>query len=84
VFSPAEIQGFLLTQKNDPLQAILEVGAWRDGKLQKKQPNRAKEEVIAKTEPNGVRKIGRKQVPQTCRPMIPKTGSQNNEGVNIG
>jgi mitochondrial chaperone BCS1 len=53
VFSPAEIQGFLLTQKKDPLKAVLEVGAWRDGELQKKQPNKAEKEVREEREPNG-------------------------------
>jgi chaperone BCS1 len=36
VFSPAEIQGFLLRQKKDPLKAVLEVAAWRDAELKKK------------------------------------------------
>jgi chaperone BCS1 len=53
VFSPAEIQGFLLTQKKDPLKAVLEVGAWRDGELQKKQPNKAEKEAREELEPNG-------------------------------
>ena len=39
VFSPAEIQGFLLTQKKDPLKAFLDVAAWRDAELQKKIPD---------------------------------------------
>lgn len=29
-FSPAEIQGFLLTRKKEPTRALLEVGKWRD------------------------------------------------------
>jgi chaperone BCS1 len=32
-FSPAEIQGFLLTRKKEPSRALKEVGAWRDGVL---------------------------------------------------
>jgi chaperone BCS1 len=36
LFSPADIQGFLLTQKKDPSKAVLEVGEWRD-KMQRKQ-----------------------------------------------
>jgi chaperone BCS1 len=31
VFSPAEIQGFLLKRKNDPRKALNEVGAWVEG-----------------------------------------------------
>ncbi|KAF9737053.1 hypothetical protein PMIN01_04832 [Paraphaeosphaeria minitans] len=30
-FSPAEIQGFLLTRKKEPRRALAEVEAWRDG-----------------------------------------------------
>lgn len=30
VFSPAEIQGFLLTRKKEPLRALDEVNSWRD------------------------------------------------------
>ncbi|KAF2272632.1 BCS1-like ATPase-like protein [Westerdykella ornata] len=36
VFSPAEIQGFLLMRKKDPRRALEEVAAWRDGLLEKK------------------------------------------------
>lgn len=32
-FSPAEIQGFLLTRKKEPGRALGEVEAWRDGEL---------------------------------------------------
>lgn len=35
-FSPAEIQGFLLTRKKDPRKAVEEVGAWRDGVLERR------------------------------------------------
>lgn len=35
-FSPAEIQGFLLTRKKDPRRAVEEVGAWRDGVLERR------------------------------------------------
>jgi chaperone BCS1 len=31
VFSPAEIQGFLLKRKNDPRKALNDVGAWVEG-----------------------------------------------------
>ena len=37
VFSPAEIQGFLLTQKKDPLKAVEEAAVWRDEELKKKE-----------------------------------------------
>jgi chaperone BCS1 len=37
VFSPAEIQGFLLTRKGDPLRAVNEVTKWRDQELAAKK-----------------------------------------------
>ncbi|KAL9598284.1 MAG: hypothetical protein Q9219_004585 [cf. Caloplaca sp. 3 TL-2023] len=36
-FTPAEIQGFLLTRKNEPMKALREVGVWRDQTLEAKQ-----------------------------------------------
>lgn len=36
VFSPAEIQGFLLTRKKEPLRALNEVESWRDKLLEAK------------------------------------------------
>ena len=36
IFTPAEIQGFLLTQKKEPEKALKEVGAWRDKTLEAK------------------------------------------------
>ena len=36
VFSPAEIQGYLLTRKKEPMQALEEVEAWRDKFLESK------------------------------------------------
>ena len=36
VFSPAEIQGFLLTRKKEPLRALDEVESWRDKLLKAK------------------------------------------------
>ena len=50
VFSPAEIQGFLLTQKKDPLKAVLEVAAWRDVELNKKQPNKVEKHAAMESE----------------------------------
>ena len=35
-FSPAEVQGFLLTRKTDPHKALAEVGKWRDSLLENK------------------------------------------------
>ena len=32
-FTPAEIQGFLLTRRKDPMRAVEEVGQWRDENL---------------------------------------------------
>jgi mitochondrial chaperone BCS1 len=39
-FSPAEIQGFLLTRKKSPLQAVLDVASWRDEELKRKEKRR--------------------------------------------
>ncbi|KAF2685080.1 P-loop containing nucleoside triphosphate hydrolase protein [Lentithecium fluviatile CBS 122367] len=36
-FSPAEIQGFLLTRKKEPSRALKEIGAWRDALLEKRK-----------------------------------------------
>lgn len=36
VFSPAEIQGYLLTRKKEPMRALEEVEAWRDKSLETK------------------------------------------------
>ena len=48
-FTPAEIQGFLLTHKKEPVKALVEVGAWRDQLLAAKEEKKAKaeEKVIA-------------------------------------
>lgn len=37
VFSPAEIQGFLLIKKRDPFKAVEDVGRWRDSLLEAKK-----------------------------------------------
>ena len=37
VFSPAEIQGFLLTRKKSPVAAVLEADAWRDQEMARKE-----------------------------------------------
>ena len=37
VFSPAEIQGFLLTRKTSPLKAVRDVKAWRDEEIRKRK-----------------------------------------------
>ena len=36
-FTPAEVQGFLLTRKKEPMKALEEVEAWRDGLLKAKE-----------------------------------------------
>lgn len=36
VFSPAEIQGFLLTRKKSPVQAVRDARAWRDEEVMRK------------------------------------------------
>ena len=36
-FTPAEVQGFLLTRKKEPMKALDEVEAWRDGLLEAKE-----------------------------------------------
>jgi len=43
-FSPAEIQGFLLTRKKDPKKAVEEVNDWRDRTLQAKE---AKKNILS-------------------------------------
>ncbi|KAL8842252.1 MAG: hypothetical protein Q9170_000578 [Blastenia crenularia] len=35
-FTPAEIQGFLLTRKNEPMRALQEISLWRDQTLEAK------------------------------------------------
>ncbi|KKY22653.1 putative mitochondrial chaperone bcs1 [Phaeomoniella chlamydospora] len=42
VFSPAEIQGFLLTRKKDPQRAVDEVEKWRDETLENKKKGTTK------------------------------------------
>ncbi len=44
-FTPAEIQGFLLTRKKEPMRALEEVAIWRDGVLEAR-----KKRELAKTE----------------------------------
>jgi chaperone BCS1 len=44
-FSPAEIQGFLLMHKKGPLQAVQNVGSWRDEELLKKRTKKANPEA---------------------------------------
>ncbi len=36
-FTPAEIQGFLLTRKTDPMKALREVEAWKNQAVRSKQ-----------------------------------------------
>jgi chaperone BCS1 len=36
-FSPAEIQGFLLTRKKEPRRALAEVEGWREAELRKRR-----------------------------------------------
>jgi mitochondrial chaperone BCS1 len=45
VFSPAEIQGFLLTRKKSPLQAVRDVQEWRDSEWAKKRRGEKNERV---------------------------------------
>ena len=45
VFSPAEIQGFLLTRKKSPLQAVRDVQEWRDSEWAKKRKGEKTERV---------------------------------------
>jgi chaperone BCS1 len=40
LFSPAEIQGFLLKRKTDPKKALQEVGIWVDGMVEQKKMGR--------------------------------------------
>ncbi|CAF9915213.1 hypothetical protein IMSHALPRED_002375 [Imshaugia aleurites] len=46
-FTPAEVQGFLLTRKTEPTRALDEVGAWRDGVLEaRKKKSMGKAEAV--------------------------------------
>ena len=45
-FTPAEVQGFLLTRKKEPIKALEEVEAWRDGMLKAKEKRLDKTEVV--------------------------------------
>ena len=47
-FTPAEVQGFLLTRKKEPMKALEEVEAWRDGLLEAKE-----KKTLGKTEAAG-------------------------------
>ncbi|KAL8699475.1 MAG: hypothetical protein Q9201_005985 [Fulgogasparrea decipioides] len=42
-FTPAEIQGFLLTRKNEPMRALDEVALWRDQMIRAKEEKEGKE-----------------------------------------
>lgn len=42
VFSPAEIQGFLLTKKVSPVKAVRDVREWRDSELKRKRGENGK------------------------------------------
>jgi chaperone BCS1 len=42
VFSPAEIQGFLLTRKVSPVKAVRDVREWRDSELRRKRGENGK------------------------------------------
>ena len=45
-FTPAEVQGFLLTRKKEPMKALEEVETWRDGLLEaKRKKNPGKSEL---------------------------------------
>lgn len=46
-FSPAEVQGYLITRKKNPWSAVAEVAAWRDAELAKKK---AKKEAQRETQ----------------------------------
>ena len=67
-FSPAEIQGFLLIHKKDPLKALAEVASWRDGVLASKvkKANTKREEEM-KTNRSSVNseltKVGAEEAP---------------------
>ncbi|KAH7079755.1 P-loop containing nucleoside triphosphate hydrolase protein [Paraphoma chrysanthemicola] len=42
IFSPAEIQGYLLTKKMDPERAVNEVGQWKDEQLEAEKKKKGK------------------------------------------
>lgn len=96
VFSPAEIQGFLLTQKKDPRKAVLEVAAWRDAELKKKQPNKPEKDSAAglaaetgdvegvKTDSPATLKAGDRTPKTEVPPGLPETGSKALIGTTEG
>ena len=47
-FTPAEIQGFLLTRKKEPVRALNEVEAWKVGVLEARKKKKAVEEAEKK------------------------------------
>ena len=49
-FSPAEVQGYLITRKKDPWTAVAEVAAWRDAELAKKNAKKEAQKRAQKNE----------------------------------
>ncbi|KAF7509109.1 hypothetical protein GJ744_008336 [Endocarpon pusillum] len=49
-FSPAEVQGYLITRKKDPSSAVAEVAAWRDAELAKKNAKKEAQREAQKDE----------------------------------
>jgi mitochondrial chaperone BCS1 len=62
-FSPAEVQGYLITRKKDPQSAVAQVEAWRDAKLakneEKKESQKERERKRRKHRKVYKREIGR-------------------------
>ncbi|KAI4284940.1 MAG: hypothetical protein L6R35_004767 [Caloplaca aegaea] len=49
-FTPAEIQGFLLTRKNEPTRALHEVDAWKEQMMEaQKKKDKVKSEQVSKS-----------------------------------
>jgi chaperone BCS1 len=60
-FSPAEVQGFLLTRKKEPGRALREVGEWRDGVIEgRKKGKKVEEEKEVREE--GVKEVKEERI----------------------
>lgn len=55
-FSPAEIQGYLLTRKKGPRKAVAEIAGWRDEILAKKNSKKREAEQNAQAQQGGASK----------------------------
>ncbi|KAJ9617030.1 hypothetical protein H2200_000751 [Cladophialophora chaetospira] len=73
-FSPAEIQGFLLTRKKDPAKAVIDIPKWRDNEVLKSSSEHLGQKPVTLKSMNAPR------VPKTWNGM---TISINDSGVHL-